>query len=194
MDFMLDIETLSSRVTAATVQIGVVEFDPHSVRIGNGLQINIDLADAMKYGHCDGDTLAWWFGQKPEVVESVFGVTAGARVPLKVGLEQLEAWLRDHAEDEFRIWADPSEFDHAVIANACWQTGAPRPWPRRATRDMRTWKEWAWTLVERAPAPADVGVGTHNALSDAIWQAKCLQQINFQLECLSKKTIAEGRA
>lgn len=184
--FMLDLETLSTRRDAAIAQIGVTEFDPFTDRIGPGRCYNISLADAVQHGRVDGETLGWWFQQKPEVIASVFGPS---RCGLKDALLDLADFLHrqgpryaNHTTgEEFVVWADPSEFDHSIVVEACDRLGITWPWPRRATRDMRTFKELAWAIVPKGDLPKDVGVGTHNALSDAIWQVKVMQGINRQL-------------
>ena len=175
---MIDLETLSTRRTAAIAQIGAVEFDPFSDQLGRTFRVNVALESCVLAGlHFQEQTFAWWAQQRASAKISVF---TGQRVDLTTALTGLKDFVGGGGDS--RVWADPSEFDHAVILNACDAVGVEYPWPRRATRDARTFKEEAWRRMGVVTAPPYNTVGTeHDALDDAVWQARVVQAVNAAL-------------
>lgn len=164
-DVMVDIETLGTANNAPILAIGAVVFDPRSGEIGDKFYASIALASALEHGVPSGDTLRWWMEQGDDARREAFNGTKS----LREALIDFATWYSDNARAA--VWANGPSFDIAILETAFRGVGLSVPWPYNAPRDCRTIKALADGLVEIEPRSADVA---HNALDDAIWQARCV--------------------
>lgn len=171
---MLDLETLGNSHDAAIIQIGWCIFDRDSIITSGGVNVNFD--DALKHGTVTGSTLQWWLQQSEEARQSVTTREYQGDT-LWAGLNQfVQVMLRYHP---LHYWAHAT-FDFPILAHAFKSVNAvtPRnqlenPIGYKQTRDLRTLDMLA-NAGECTGWPVREGTH-HNAVADAIHQAKCVQ-------------------
>lgn len=165
---MFDLETLDNRATAAIASIGAVRFDPHSDWIGETLHLHIDLASQRNYQRSIGaDTVLWWLRQDDAARGLLLSGQEAEAADLLVALEAFEGFIGKDTE----LWCNGASFDFAILGDAYDRFNWPRPWSFYHERDLRTLKGLNKGLrIERT--------GTHHdALDDAIYQARLVQHI-----------------
>lgn len=166
---MLDLETLATTADAAIMSIGAVKFDLESDAIDDaGFYASISVDSNLDKGRrIDEDTLIWWMGQD-KAAQAVF---TEPKQPLGAVLEDLSAWF--DREDLF-VWSCGADFDIPMLAHAYRQHDWLPPWKFWNARCYRTMK----ALFPGQKAHKGV---KHNALDDAISQARSLQAIYASL-------------
>ena len=167
---MIDLETFGSTYNSAIVTIGAVYFDPETGEMGEKFYRAIDIADSIRFGRVDGDTLKWWMKQGDEARKAAI---AGA-MPLAGALEDLSAF---YAKGRNACpWGNGSSFDITILEHAYGRClGTKAPWDFWNIRDVRTIVHLAEKLC---PKPREFGKGTaHNALDDAIFQAEYVSRM-----------------
>ena len=164
---MLDIETMGTSSYAAIVSIGAVKFTMSDYTWGGVFYQRVSLASSMRAGlRVDADTINWWLRQSQEAREAI---TPRAAVDLDEALLGFSQWYGE--DDSIPIWGNGATFDNVILANAYKATGLDQPWSYKADRCFRTLR----SLAPDVPRP-EHGV-EHNALDDAIAQAKWMQAI-----------------
>lgn len=138
---MIDLETMSTRPTAALTALGAYAFDPH----GDDREVHpqfmwhraLRLDDSIRAGmHVDGDTVAWWLQQS----EGARDATWKDAVPLLAGLSEFTGWALDYgafAPEDIVIWSHAG-FDYPILQNAYYSQGKNAPFWYRSPRDLRT--------------------------------------------------------
>jgi hypothetical protein len=162
-NFMIDLETLGTFMNAPVVTVGAAFFDPMTGEIGAKFYEKIDIADAMKYGTADAETIRWWLTQAPEAQKEL----ASAKSAMADVLNALTAFY--NTGRDAKVWANGPSFDVTILDYAYWKClGKKAPWPFWNVRDVRTVVQLAEGLVKK---PAAFTKGTaHNALDDCIFQ------------------------
>jgi hypothetical protein len=177
-DIMLDLETLATTADAVILSIGAVRFD-----LDAGLVF--DEPDAMFYQAISiasqnnrkigGDTLAWWMMQS----EQARAVFVEPNVDMFHALDHLAEWIDPQPGSMPIMWSNGADFDLPMLTHAFDQQNLGLPWAPYAGRCYRTYKN----------LPGARGVKVlrqglhHNALDDAIYQAKHLCAIHRALFC-----------
>ena len=155
---MVDIETLGLDVESAILSIGAVRFD--SGGLGETFYREIDLVTCQDAGlEIDADTLQWWLTE------------ADTELPLGDNhLENVLREFRDFALSANEVWSNSPSFDCEHLEHAFDAVGLDVPWTFYEERDVRTLKE--------LPIPVEIEQdGTeHNALDDAVYQARIVSQ------------------
>lgn len=168
---MIDLETMDNRPTAAIASIGAVWFEPSGSWIGRTFNMHVDLVDCQRHGLTIGaDTVLWWLYQSEEAIASLRNGQDCA-APLVTALDAFDAFV-DFDDPEFgEVWCNGASFDFPILANAFRAAGGKAPWKFWQERDLRTLKGLSPDLrIERS--------GTHhNALDDALHQARLVQHI-----------------
>jgi len=162
---MLDLETLGNSSGCIILSIGAVHFDPKSNEIDPFyFYSTISPEDSQKHGlKFDASTVIWWMQQNDAARKALTSATAP---PVNV-LDQFAAWLPKDAI----VWGNGSDFDNVILAEAYKVTGKPLPWKFWNNRCFRTLKNL------RRDVKAETTGTAHNALDDAINQAKHCQAI-----------------
>lgn len=178
---MVDLETWGTTPGCDIRSIGAVVFDPIAGTLGETFYVNVYGGGI--YGlHQDHETVKWWSEQSVEAQQALIL----DRVNIHEALASFASWWRkqqfgltvaseQHADGEpnlvspcVKFWANGPSFDEQILA-ACYRAvGIDCPWSYRAPRDMRTICEAAGGV----DLPFE-GV-EHNALDDAVHQAKCV--------------------
>ena len=157
---MIDIETLGTSPTAPVVSIGAVLFNIANGDLGRQFHVKIALDLALKGRQPDSDTIKWWMSQSDEAKKELDGVDG-----MHSALFQFSQWLKDFYGS---VWSNGSCFDIVILEDLYRQYNTPIPWSFRDIKDMRTIK-----FLARG-CPIDREGTHHNALDDAIYQAKCV--------------------
>lgn len=167
----LDLETWGKRAGCAIRSIGAVAFDPNSDLIGATFYQNVTLESCQKMKlYVDPETAIWWAQQG----EKARAILEEDQVHLKAAVLNFNAWFRcldPDAINSIRIWSHGAAFDLPIYEAAAHAVGFKAPWHYRAPRDTRTLFDLVGLSTEDL-----LFVGTkHNALDDAVHQAKCVQ-------------------
>lgn len=174
---MLDLETLGTTADAVIVSIGAVKFDLESGRIADdAFYTSICVNSNQQYKRrIDADTLIWWFKQTADAQAVMFE----PKIALPQALEEFTAWCQDGSDPgQLTVWSNGADFDIPMLAHAFSTLQMELPWEYWNTRCLRTYKKLPG--AERVALPERKGT-KHNALADAIHQAKCLHVIHRAL-------------
>ncbi len=169
---MIDAETLGTVADAAILSIGAVKFDLDSNAVDdNGFYASISIDSNSEHKRrIQEDTLIWWLKQ-PADAQSVFHES---KQTLGTALSELADWMDD---PDCHVWSNGADFDLPMIAHAFTSLGMPVPWKFYNSHCFRTYKNLPGAKNIRLPF-----TGTkHNALFDAVHQAKTVQAIHAKL-------------
>jgi len=172
IDLMIDLETAGLPPNGAIMSIGACFFDLEKCEIGPTFKRNINLATAVRDGGVmEPGAILWWLQQSDEARRSTIFDTYDNR---KV-LTEFREFVGEHSsEKDVRPWGNSSSFDMTLLNSAYVRVGEVAPWRFYAERCFRTVRNM-YPSVEYNPD--DKGEGAHNALTDAIFQAKHLFRI-----------------
>ena len=161
---MLDLETMSIDSNAAIVAIGAVRYTTNDNMLGQFYRV-VSLESSVEAGlDMDACTVGWWLRQSEEAREIFTGRNS---VSIEQALKDFSSWVLDTDE----IWGNGVDFDNVILTKAYKKCNMNVPFSYRANRCYRTLKNlFPQIELERE--------GTyHNALDDAISQAKHLAMI-----------------
>lgn len=183
-EIMLDIETMGSSSNAPIISIGAVFFDPNTGALGSTFYREITLLSSAHYGEIDAGTVIWWMKQSDEA-RSVF--KGNDKMTLKPALDEFSQWIsvamskvtvEEGKTATPTIWGNGATFDNVITKNAYTATKLKAPWKHWNDRDVRTIVAMGRQILNINPKDDMVREGTfHNALDDAIFQAKYVSAI-----------------
>lgn len=178
-DIMVDIETLDTRPSAAIISIGACRIDWDNGVVTDNFYQAIRVSSNNSVGRSvSQDTLRWWDKQSPEAQKVLTDPDA---MDLDIALISFARYLLQfgvkHGLSTVRLWGNGSDFDNVIIADAYSSLGLDAPWRFYNNRCFRTVKDLYSDVIQ---PPAREGVH-HNALDDAVYQAKCLLQLTTNL-------------
>jgi len=167
----LDLETLGTGPSPAIVQVGAVVADTENILDQRSILVDWG-ADLENGGGLDPDTLRWWM-QQPEEIRASF--CNPKREGLDVALHAVRRLCRnwDCIEDRpltyWSVGCDWMWFEAGLRRNKMktW-------WPYNAVRDLRTLRKTVCARIEVERT------GKHDALADALWGARLLQEMQRQ--------------
>ena len=159
---MIDLETMGRTPEQPIVSIGAVIFDPRYGVITDET-FYWELHWKSQGRNADPDTVTWWASQSAEARAVLDGID-----DLQDALEALSEWL----PKDCRVWGNGSIFDIATLEHAYRQYKIEIPWKFWNVYDCRT----VLALYEAKRGGLDRSKSNHgtahNALDDAIFQAK----------------------
>ena len=169
---MFDAETLGTVADACIMSIGAVRFDLDSDKIDdNGFYASVSIDSNLELKRrVQEDTLIWWMNQG----EAAKGVFNESKQTLANALSDLSDWI---GSDDCCVWSNGADFDLPMLAHAYIQCGMEVPWKYWNSRCFRTYKKLPGAKQISVPF---AGV-KHNALFDAVHQAKTAQAIQRAL-------------
>lgn len=175
-DLMIDIETLGTGSNAHVLSIGMVWFDiNHPDEPLIELPIIYPSMDQPR-SQIDGDTVRWWMNQS-NAAKQVFANTVE-----RVALSSAAATIVEATENASRIWAKDPDFDCVILANFTRNyLSHTIKWPFYRNRSVRTMLD----VYPQAKELPFEGV-EHNALADAVHQAKQMQSVFTYLKARYK--------
>jgi len=170
---MIDLETFGNGNDAAIIAIGACMFDPHGTEIGDTFYKVVDLEISSHPGDIDSSTVMWWLKQNSAARAAL---TDPQRTePLGRALTLFAEFAELHKAKT--IWSNGPTFDEVILNSAYRRYGMKPPIPFRGSRCMRT--------VRSLPGAPRLFMSNdevaHNALDDAIHQAKHVQLIYKEL-------------
>lgn len=156
---MVDIETLGSKPGSVILSIGACEFNSNGIT--SHFYTRIDVGSSILNGlTVDQDTVNWWKAQDGEAVHAALYQGDGDH--LDYALNKFAKFV----DKDTYLWAKGPDFDCVLLGEAYKAAGIKVPWSFRNTRDVRT-------ILDLSDLPAITYNGhKHNALSDAVCQAK----------------------
>ena len=163
---MTDLETMSTRATAAIVSIGACKWNMEGIH--DTFYTAVSLEDCLRLGlDKDADTIAWWKRQSREAQLA----WAKGGVPLADALRAYSDWLGEDGEaTDHYCWG--LNFDIPILENAFRVCNIPRPWKYWNLKCARTLHAFLDTVkIEKRD-----GI-YHNAKDDAVTQATELIRI-----------------
>jgi hypothetical protein len=164
---MVDLETMSSESNASIISIGAVRFTLDDI-LPNPFYTAVSLEGQKELGlDISASTVTWWMGQS-DAARSV--MSDKNKLMLANALERFAMWVSPGTDG---IWGNGSDFDCVILVNAYKAIGMTAPWKFSKHRCYRTLKNEA-KLRPGVELPPREGTH-HNALDDAIYQAKCAQ-------------------
>lgn len=167
---MLDLETLGNGNNAVPISIGACRFT--ATEILDSFHVAIDPESCEQYGlKMDASTILWWFD--PGRDEARQRWLSMQKVDLPSVLTGFSQWLQQ--SPVLAIWGNGSTFDNVILRSAYKAAGLEYP--------VKFWQDQCYrTIKNRTPQIGIVREGTHHdALDDAISQAKHLQEIMAQV-------------
>lgn len=177
---MVDLETLGTVASAVILSIGAVKFDLESDKIDDaGFYASLSIESNLDLGRrIQEDTLLWWLKQDA-AAQQVFHEP---KMAIGEALSDLSDWI---GTGDYQIWSNGADFDIPMLSHAYNQVGLKTPWKFWNARCFRTYKNM--------PGARDIRVQAgvkHNALSDAVSQARTVQAIHAAL--FSKKSAPDS--
>ena len=172
---MVDLETISSKSNASIVSIGAVYFDQDEVYLDKTFYCVVDsVGGVIKYGrHKDPNTMKWWAQQSPEAKAVLVDKSA---LDLKDALNAFSLFAGDTGSVMLNpeMWGNGADFDCVILGNSYEACKMHKPWSYANNRCFRTLKN----EIKLKPGQFVPREGTHhNALDDAIYQAKVAQKL-----------------
>jgi hypothetical protein len=180
MNIMLDLETLGTSPGSIILSIGAVAFD--NDHLGETFYRVISQRSSIVAGlKADDATRIWWTEQSPaaqQVLRESEAADPDGEAKLDTVLLDFNRFVTRHGLNTFRLsplaglWGNGSDFDNVLLISALKAVSRPMAWKYPSNRCYRTLKN----LFPDVEPPTRGGVH-HNALDDAIFQAKHLQLI-----------------
>lgn len=163
---MVDLETWDTTSTAVILSIGAVVIGAPDQECP---QFYVEVDPRTQYMRTKSiDTMNWW--------EQQGNCPCNGTTSLVDALFKFREYLTKITARPI-IWCKGTDFDTAILAHAYRQQGVDAPWRYNDVRDFRTIKKmFSESLVVTAP-----NLNPHNALADAVHQAKELQFLGLAL-------------
>lgn len=163
---MVDLETLGTGNKAVILSIGACRFDKND--IFDSFHVAINPRSSQLYGlEIEADTVLWWLDPDREDARQQW--LAMPKVDLPDALIGFAHWMGENPP--IGLWGNGSVFDNVKLKSSYDAVGIEYPVHWAADQCYRTVKY-------RAPDVQLIREGTHHdALDDAICQAKHLQAI-----------------
>jgi len=167
MKIMLDLETLSTKSNAAIVAIGATAFTETEVS-GEKFYCVVAPESCEELGlHISGSTFAWWC-QQSDAARAMFADKTALTLP--DALTRFHSWYRNMRGEE--MWGNGADFDCVILGSAYGAAKIAKPWSYSKNRCFRTLKSRVHHDVQNALWTKHATGTHHNALDDAIRQAK----------------------
>lgn len=167
---MLDVETMGVRTNASIMAIGACYFDPSTGQIGDTFHEQVSIATN---GVLDASTVIWWMGQSDEA-RSKFRCN-GTCKDINTVLREFSMFLLPCAQ--VQVWGNGAAFDNVIIRSAYEYIGCPAPWKHWNDRDVRTVVELGEQMGFDPKRSMPFEGVKHDALADAIHQARYVSAI-----------------
>lgn len=179
MHIMIDCETLSTAPNAQVLTIGAVRFNPSADEVQDKLYLKIDIESCNDLGlDISESTIEWWVKQNPQALEDAF--SDSNRLHIKDAMKDLYKFCRIGTG----FWSHGSIFDIVVLEHIFKKVQIGPPWKYYQVRDTRT----LFSLGIDPMMPTNTA---HNALDDAVAQARSVQNVTRKLIELGLEPFAK---
>lgn len=176
-NLMLDLESMAKNTSAPIVSIAAVFFEPATGEIGSQFYTNVKLDSEMVLGAVpDADTIIWWMKQSSEARAAI---TSDQVIPVSEALFNLSDFVVANCEQPkyLKVWGNGASFDNVILRGAYERCGMPPCWNWFNDRDVRTIVELGRAIGFDPKHDLPFDGERHNALADAIHQAKYVSAI-----------------
>lgn len=164
-NYMVDIETYATVPKAVILSLGFCRFNWNGPGFGFYQAYNpLTQYERVK----DLKTEEWWASQGDAPIHGT--------LDLKFGLEQFIELLEKNkfnTGDSIEIWAQGTDFDIVILEDAMRSFDLAVPWKYNAKSDLRTLIKYNKDIY----TDDIINAQKHNAMSDAIYQAKVATRI-----------------
>mgnify|MGYP003413452810 CR=1 FL=1 len=169
---VIDLETYGKGPYAAIASIGIVDFfvsDEFVIEDQYYANVHQDMNKKLNREY-DDDTIDWWLQQDPTIRKALLV----DQKPLDVVMREVIAFIDKKA----LIWCQGTDFDISILKTTFKQLELEIPWKYSNVRDSRTFTEELGYSMKRFRDPSS----HHNALDDAICQAKVVNMLKRMIE------------
>jgi hypothetical protein len=174
-EFMIDIETLSTRTNAVVLSIGAVEFTQDGGLVDSIISKPDLWQQVNAHRHISPNTLGWWSEQDSAPLKQAFSKVG--RKPVRECLVQLSDFIKPHC----LVWANSPSFDAVILESLYQSAKLDPPWEYYSLRDCRTIKDAAGLPSSWAPRPSGYKFVPHDPVSDCIWQVEMVRHCRIML-------------
>jgi hypothetical protein len=166
-NIMIDLETLGTGQNSVITAIGACMFEQDTQEIGQEFYMNIDWQSSIDAGlEIDVETIKWWLLQDKKAIDALFKIS----YPLSDVLREFTAFVTSNCNLTPKVWGNGATFDITILENAYSAVNQKPPWKFWNIRDCRTVEDISSDFINKSSIKRE---GTHhNALDDAIYQAK----------------------
>ncbi|MDP0617891.1 3'-5' exoribonuclease [Klebsiella pneumoniae] len=175
---MVDLETMGKKHNAPIVAIGAVVFDPATGSIGESFYKVVCLESSVNWGAViDPSTVIWWLKQSSEARSAIVNDDA---IPLLDALLQFREFVSDNVaggSKKAQVWGNGASFDNSILRSSYDCIAEDYPWEYWNDRDVRTMVELGQTIGFDPKTTIPFEGDRHNALADAIHQARYVSAI-----------------
>ena len=175
---MVDLETMGKKHNAPIVAIGAVVFDPATGSIGESFYKVVCLESSVNWGAViDPSTVIWWLKQSSEARSAIVNDDA---IPLQDALLQFREFVSDNVaggSKKAQVWGNGASFDNSILRSSYDCIAEDYPWEYWNDRDVRTMVELGQTIGFDPKTTIPFEGDRHNALADAIHQARYVSAI-----------------
>ena len=183
LHIMIDLETMGHGPNSAIVSIGAYHFDEYTGEIYGTFHKGISLDSCLEKGMTVSEsTIFWWLQQSEEARKSLINLP---KQDISTVLFDFNMWLNNikyrNSSLSFNIpvnigeiegvlfpWGNGASFDISILENAYNACKLKIPWEYNSILDVRTIHKLTKDYVDKG---SNIGT-SHNALDDAIYQAK----------------------
>ncbi len=164
----IDIETLGTNIDSAILSVGACVFDNETGGIIDAFYRKVSYDDNEPINATLG-TIKFWLGQAKENYDAVASAfddkdDNDESTPLCIVLLDLADFISQYPDAP--IWANGTKFDLGMLEYQFKFHDLDVPWSYSADRCMRTLRQYAGHIEIDHKGIA------HDALDDAVWQAK----------------------
>ncbi|MBT0720557.1 3'-5' exoribonuclease [Rosenbergiella collisarenosi] len=172
---MVDIETMGTAPGSPILTIGAVFFEPSTDELGPQFYQVATLRSEMANGAVpDADTIMWWMQQSEEARKALSSNPSHIN---EVLLALSSFALSTSTTRNIQLWGNGANFDNVLLRDA-YRRAQLRPfWNFWNDRDVRTIVELGRQLGYDPKREMPFVGDQHNALDDAIHQAKYVSDI-----------------
>ena len=175
---MVDLETMGKKYNAPIVAIGAVVFDPATGSIGESFYKVVCLESSVNWGAViDPSTVIWWLKQSSEARSAIVNDDA---IPLLDALLQFREFVSDNVaggSKKAQVWGNGASFDNSILRSSYDCIAEDYPWEYWNDRDVRTMVELGHAINYEPQKAIPFEGERHNALADAIHQARYVSAI-----------------
>ncbi|AYD44791.1 MULTISPECIES: 3'-5' exonuclease [Yersinia] len=179
-NLMVDLETMGNKPNAPIVAIGAVFFDPASGEIGPSFYTAVSLESEVALGAVpDASTILWWLTQSSEARAAI----TSDPTSINKALHDLNVFVATVTAGSARIsvWGNGASFDNVILRAAYERCQMPPCWSWFNDLDVRTMVKLGRALGFDPKRDMPFDGERHNALADAIHQAKYVSAIYQRL-------------
>jgi len=181
-NLMIDLETMGNKPNAPIVAIGAVFFDPATGELSKlKFYTAVNLASELAAGAVpDGDTINWWLMQSSEARAAI---TNDQAKPIAGALNALSSFVALSCERPkyLKVWGNGAAFDNVILRGAYERCGVAPCWNWYNDLDVRTMVSLGRQIGFDPKRDLPFDGERHNALADAIHQARYVSAIHQRL-------------